>query len=276
MKFTIKTIVFSLAALLSGVAYADGLNNLIHAHSHNDYAHKRPLLDALDGHFYSVEADIYLVDGKIIVTHNLPEYEATLKENYLNELQKRVDEKGSVYGDGKNFLLWVDVKRGGDDLKEALTKLLAPYSMLSTYTDDGVKEGPVTVVLTGDATFKEDYVTLPSRKACRDSNYYSADDPKADNGWTWYAVSWGRHFKWKGNGPMPADKRELLQTIVDDMHAKGRKIRFYSVPDMPIYWTLAMEVGIDLINSDHIPELSQFLKEYKGQSSSGIHNAQQN
>ncbi len=34
------------------------------AHSHNDYLHRRPLLDALALGFCSVEADIYLVDGE--------------------------------------------------------------------------------------------------------------------------------------------------------------------------------------------------------------------
>ena len=38
------------------------------AHAHNDYEHPRPLLDALDHRFGSVEADIYLVDGQLLVT----------------------------------------------------------------------------------------------------------------------------------------------------------------------------------------------------------------
>ena len=43
---------------------------LIQAHSHNDYEHQRPLLDALDCGFCSVEADIYLVEGKLLVAHD--------------------------------------------------------------------------------------------------------------------------------------------------------------------------------------------------------------
>lgn len=39
---------------------------LIQAHSHNDYEHARPLFDALDLGFCNVEADIYLVDGKLL------------------------------------------------------------------------------------------------------------------------------------------------------------------------------------------------------------------
>src|SRR5688500_5242918 len=39
---------------------------LPHAHAHNDYLHDRPLLDALDHGFNSVEADIFLVDGQLL------------------------------------------------------------------------------------------------------------------------------------------------------------------------------------------------------------------
>ncbi len=242
---------------------AEGLDNLVYAHAHNDYVHKRPLLDALDHQFYSVEADVYFEEDKIIVTHDLPDYEALLQQDYLDVLQKRVDEKGSVHGDGKTFYLWVDVKRRGADLKAALIKVLDQYPMLTTFTDGAINQGPVTVVLTGDAQFKEDYVKAPARKACRDSNNYSLDDPKADNGWMWYALSWRSHFKWRGKGPLSDDERETLHALVKDIHSKGRKVRFYAAPDIPPYWRAAVEAGVDLINTDLIPDLHQFLKDYK-------------
>src|SRR5512135_1483640 len=42
---------------------------LVHAHAHNDYQHERPLLDALDRGFCSVEADVHLVNGELLVAH---------------------------------------------------------------------------------------------------------------------------------------------------------------------------------------------------------------
>src|SRR5262245_17162471 len=39
-------------------------------HAHNDYEHPRPLLDALDHGFCSIEADIFLVDGQLLVAHD--------------------------------------------------------------------------------------------------------------------------------------------------------------------------------------------------------------
>src|SRR4051794_20826781 len=61
---------------------------LVHAHAHNDYEHPRPLLDALDAGFCSVEADIYLVDGKLLVAHNRKDVrpDRTLQSLYLDPL----------------------------------------------------------------------------------------------------------------------------------------------------------------------------------------------
>ena len=55
------------------------------AHAHNDYHHPRPLLDALDHGFCGVEADIFLVDGELLVGHDRTELkpERTLESLYL-------------------------------------------------------------------------------------------------------------------------------------------------------------------------------------------------
>ena len=42
---------------------------LAKAHAHNDYEHTRPLLDALDHGFTSVESDVWLVNGELLVAH---------------------------------------------------------------------------------------------------------------------------------------------------------------------------------------------------------------
>jgi hypothetical protein len=60
------TLLFLLPAAAPPVAPIVPLAN---AHAHNDYEHKRPLFDALDNGFTSVEADVFLVDGKLLVGH---------------------------------------------------------------------------------------------------------------------------------------------------------------------------------------------------------------
>src|SRR4051794_2449732 len=68
-----------------------GPTPLVHAHAHNDYEHARPLLDALDNGFCSVEADIHLVDGKLLVAHDRAHVrpDRTLQSLYLDPLRER-------------------------------------------------------------------------------------------------------------------------------------------------------------------------------------------
>lgn len=233
----------------------------VYAHAHNDYEHERPLLDALDNRFYSVEADVWFVDGEILVAHDQGDYKGSLKDLYLDPLQKRVDEKNSVHGDGESFYLWIDIKDGRSELRSALHELFNEYSMLSRYSADGTEEGPVTVILTGDAKSKEAFIQeYEDRRACRDSNHYSSDDPQADMGWQWYALSWSKYVPWKAEEEMSPELEARLILIVNDIHAKGRKVRFYAAPDQERYWQKALQVGVDLINTDRLHELNQFLQ----------------
>ncbi len=253
-------------ALIVGTLFGANLsaakqeNAYVHAHAHNDYEHDRPLMDALDNRFHSVEADIWLVDGEIVVAHDKGDWRGSLKELYLDPLKKRVAENGSVQGDGEPFYLWVDIKDGHDDLHAVLVDLLDDYKMLTRFTDDEVQEGPVTVVLTGDAKSKESLVEkYDHRPFCRDSNHYSEDDSEGDNKWRWFALRWWSYMDWEGNDDITAEEKAKLKMIVDDIHSKGRKVRFYATPETEKYWTLALEVGIDHINTDDLERLNEFL-----------------
>lgn len=236
---------------------------LVFAHAHNDYEHERPLLDALDQGFYSVEADLWLRDGEIIVAHNCFSNAGSLRELYLDPLQARVDEKGSVHGDGERFTLWLDLKEGRKELRDALHQLLERYSMLSSFEQDRVSLRAVTAVLTGDHDSKVAFCAeLPGRRACRDSNNFSLDDPRADSSWRHYALNWGSYVDWDGEGEIGDGERERLRCLVDQAHASGRRIRFWAAPDTEAFWRLALEEGVDYINTDRLDELSAFLRSY--------------
>ena len=65
---------------------------LTNVHAHNDYEHTRPLLDALQHGFCSVEADVHLVDGQLLVAHSRLDVNPgkTLQALYLDPLRERV------------------------------------------------------------------------------------------------------------------------------------------------------------------------------------------
>src|SRR5256885_17113071 len=90
---------FGLAAtarVLSGAEPGSGPPPLLRAHAHNDYEHARPLLDALDQGFCSVEADLWLVEGELRVAHDLADARPgrTLQRLYLDPLRQRARANG--------------------------------------------------------------------------------------------------------------------------------------------------------------------------------------
>jgi len=119
-------------AALSGSVFAgDGMPPLTRAHAHNDYEHTRPLLDALDHGFCSVEADVYLVDEKLLVAHDLKDTKPgrTLEALYLDPLRARVEKNGGrVFRSAPTLLLLIDVKSDATNTYVALRTVLGRYA----------------------------------------------------------------------------------------------------------------------------------------------------
>lgn len=68
------------------------------AHAHNDYEHERPLFDALERGFASVEADVFLSDDgqELYVAHDAVDIDParTLDALYLQPLADWIDQHG--------------------------------------------------------------------------------------------------------------------------------------------------------------------------------------
>ncbi len=66
------------------------------AHAHTDCRHARPLLDALDTGFTSIEADVHLVGEELLVGHDPEELrpDRTLQGRYLDPLADRARAAG--------------------------------------------------------------------------------------------------------------------------------------------------------------------------------------
>jgi Glycerophosphoryl diester phosphodiesterase family len=263
-----KPLVFSL--LLAGAisAYAgppSATNNptpLVSAHAHNDYEHKHPLFDALEQGFCSVEADIHLVDGKLLVAHDIRDISPTrtLESLYLEPLRQRVKQNGGrLYPNGPECTLLIDFKTEGAPTYAVLREVLKQYSDILTVFHDNRKEtNAITAILTGDY----------SREAlAADSVRYAACDGKSADLQAnppaslvaWISEDWKRHFTWRGDGPMPDDERRKLSELISKAHEQGRRLRFWDAPDKPVFWKEMQAEGVDLINTDDLPGLAKFL-----------------
>src|SRR5262245_60322534 len=233
----------SLLLLLLAAAPPTPVVPLVNAHAHNDYAHKRPLLDALDNGFTSVEADVFLVEGKLLVGHTRSDLleERTLESLYLDPLKERVADRGHVYPprDRKPavpFFLLVDVKTDGKTTYAALDKVLARYdSMLTVCRDGEVTRRAVTVVVSGNCP-REVIEAQKVRRAAIDGRVADLDSDAAEHLVPFVSASWYSQFRWNGTGAMPEAEQKKLRDVVGKAHRHGRRVRFWATPEREALW----------------------------------------
>jgi hypothetical protein len=247
------------------VAPQPGQSVLSVAHSHNDYEQSRPLALALEAGFESVEADVLLRGREVVVSHGFFDFadRGSLDDLYLKPLQERVDRLGSVHGDGRPFYLWIDLKESSRELTDALHALLMRYPMFSVFTDERVYPRPVVAILTGDEDAKRRYTDEHVlRRACRDSNRFDANDPGADRRWTWYALRWDELTRGSSFTEEEGlhDVEHDLRRKVERVHATGRRLRVYAMPERAEAWEAAIAAGVDLVGTDRIETFAAFLR----------------
>ncbi|MFY8201135.1 MAG: phosphatidylinositol-specific phospholipase C/glycerophosphodiester phosphodiesterase family protein [Pirellula staleyi] len=246
----------------NGQEQARSAKPLSQAHAHNDYEHARPLYDALDEGFNSVEADVYLVDGELLVAHDFWKVskKRTLERLYLIPLQERIQaNQGRVFPGGPAFTLLVDIKRDGESAYVALEKLLTKYSEFISQTQDGKNtEKAVTVIISGDRPKSVISASNP-RYAGIDGRLSDLDSDAPASLLPLISDNWSLHFRYRGDGEMSETDRTKLREIVTKAHSKGRRVRFWATPESDSIWKELKSAQVDLIGTDNLKKLGAFL-----------------
>ncbi len=239
-----------------------GFDLLARAHAHNDYDHERPLFDALECGIASVEADIYAVEGKLLVAHRSSELNPTrtLQSLYLDPLAEMVRRnQGRVFPQSPEFTLLIDIKSDAEPTYQLLREVLLQYQgMLTTFGNGLVEPKAVTVVLSGNRP----WLGLP-----QDEPRYAGLDGRLDElnagipATLMPLVSdkWDRYFEWDGDGFIPEAERQKLLQIVGKVREQGRRLRFWATPEKVGLWQELWQAGVDYINTDHLGQLQRFL-----------------
>ncbi|MEV4504096.1 phosphatidylinositol-specific phospholipase C/glycerophosphodiester phosphodiesterase family protein [Streptomyces klenkii] len=251
-------------------AGAPGRPPLRRAHAHNDYEHPHPLADALGHGFGSVEADIWLVGGELLVAHDASGLDParTLEALYLDPLQRRVRAgHGRVYrGYDLSLKLLVDIKTDGAATYRELSRRLRRYGTLFTSCADGrIRRGAVTAVISGDRGARGPMEQERLRHAFYDGRLADLGAGAPASFVSLVSDNWNGVFGWQGTGPMPAPEKARLRRIVSTAHAEGRTVRFWATPDQPgpareAVWRELLSAGVDFLNTDDLAGLETFLR----------------
>ncbi|MFD4586458.1 phosphatidylinositol-specific phospholipase C/glycerophosphodiester phosphodiesterase family protein [Streptomyces sp. NPDC058423] len=267
----VATTVPAQAAARPAGARPGGVRPLRRAHAHNDYLHTRPLHDALDHGFTSVEADVFLVEGELLVAHEPAQLDPrrTLARLYLEPLLARIRANhGSVYlGHHRPVQLLIDIKNDGVDTYRELHRQLAAYRMiLTTYAHGRVRPAAVTAVVSGDRAARAPMEAQDVRHAFYDGRLddLAAPAPAPASFIPLVSGNWTQSFTWQGDGPFPEAERARLDSIVSTAHSRGQRVRFWATPDAPgaardAVWRELLAARTDHINTDDLAGLRRFL-----------------
>ncbi len=244
------------------------VHHLLHAHSHNDYEQERPLREALEIGFTSVEADIWAWKGSpLLVSHERPLFRNRLNEKwtqksldqlYLKPLAAHIlKNRGRVYpGSDRPFYLMIDIKSKNFNLAyKKIKESLEDYSWML----EG-ENPPVKIILSGQReveTLAEDgggLLGIDGRPEHLGKGYESEKMPIISQ-------RYGKILNWKGRGDLSANDRKNLKLLVEAVHAEGKKLRLWASPEKEEVWDLLLEMGVDLINTDEVQRLRNYLLE---------------
>lgn len=223
------------------------------AHAHNDYLHPVPFYTAYNAGFGSIEVDIFPVNGILYVAHSKSEIQPqrTLKSLYLDPLLNELTANNL-----RRIKLLVDIK---ENYELSLDILLREAESLKQHLSTPEESKLITILISGKRPAPMDYKNYPAY-------IFFDDDLKFSHNVTeWKRVGqvslpFTKFSAWKGKSNIEPKDQNLLRQVIDSVHMAGKTIRFWAAPDNEASWLLQMKLGVDLIGTDKIDELANFLQ----------------
>lgn len=227
--------------------------SVANGHSHNDYLGSSPFYQAFEKGFGSIEADVFPVNGQLLVAHTRKEIstEKTLKDLYIEPLRKAFDA-----GSSRELKLLIDIK---EDHETSLSLLLKELEPLRKYLSTREKSNLATIVISGDRPAPAKYDAYPG------FIFFDADLKRKHNAAEWERVAlvslpFNKITNWNGENEPGEKDRHALKNIIDSVHSAGKPIRFWAAPDTHASWKWQMTLKADLIGTDKINDLALFLE----------------
>lgn len=253
MKF-FKKLLFLVGVLVSFSGYAQ--NKAVFAvHSHNDYLQPVPFWDAFSAGCASIEVDVILQEGELMVAHEKRsiQKQRTLESLYLKPIQQAVA-LGLIQE--FNFHLLIDLKTDGYATLEVLVKEVAPYAPL-LYGPENPKG--LKLIISGNRPKPADYKKYPDWLLFD----YQSSELTADLPWEkigMVSLPFSKFSIWNGKGRIVEAQRQKLSSFIDMVHSFDRPVRFWASPDGKSAWKAFHELGIDYINTDRPAEANSYLR----------------
>jgi alkaline phosphatase len=224
-------------------------------HAHNDYEKPDPFRKAFNAGVGSIEADVFLIDGALLLAHSIGEVkkEKSLEAVYLKPIDSLISARKGKLSEtaGYHLQLMIDIKSSAVPALEHLVTLLKRYPAI-------ISSRYLTITISGNRPSPENYVDYPSWiffDGLPDHNYTKAESDRIPM----FSDNFKQYSSWKGEGPIPAADKEKLTRAITRVHGFGKTIRFWNAPDSPNAWQELTRLRVDWINTDRPAEAAAYL-----------------
>ncbi len=245
-----------------GVCTAAFAERPVLIHSHNDYTRRVPFYQAYSQGVASIEADVFLHKGRLLVGHEVedltPEmsFEALYVEPIVTLFRRN---GGRAYRDSDETLqLLVELKSETDATLRAVTKLLDRYPDVFDVTRN---PAAVRIAVTGRVPRPADFAKYPAYVGF-DGEWDADYTPEQLERIALVSANFRAYSTWNGKGAILPAEREKLERIIGRAHDWGKPVRFWSAPEgTTVYYTF-YNMGIDYVNTDRPETVAAFFSDF--------------
>ena len=263
---------------------------LVPVHSHNDEWRRIPLFEALASGCISVEADVHLVDGDLLVGHSLHSLRSShnLRSMYLQPLERILGSRNAAsHGDDvwrgifdrkpeQTVVLLVDHKSDGAETLSELDRQLEPLRDLKylTYWNGATKVvRPLTIVASGNAPFdsilalngshRDIFFDAPLERLRSIRDDFSIDPPVYGYNQSnshYASTPWQNMMlhRWRDQSlPPPSTpfEKDKARSQPEQATARGLVSRYWDTPTNPqnlreTAWRVLVDAKVGVLNMD--------------------------
>jgi len=219
-------------------------------HSHNDYEQRVPFWTAYACGINSIEADVFLKNDTLFVTHSEKEIMPfnTIENLYLKPLQNTFELKPKSK---QQVQLLIDIK------SDAVLTLKSLVNVLELYPDL-INSKNISFVISGNQPKPEAYNNYPIYIKF---DYQSLEPLSTDaiNKVGLISLPFSKFSKWNGKGRLTKEDYKTVSEIIKKVHGFNKPFRFWGCPDSKTAWKAFAELGVDFINTDMPFEASKYI-----------------
>lgn len=259
MKTNLRHLLLALALTCCGAAAAQ---SPVLIHSHNDYAQRVPFYQAYAQQVSSIEADVFLHDGQLLVGHDVEDLRAdmTFEALYVEPIVTLFARNGGrAFRDSDQMLqLMVELKSETDPTLRAVAALLGRWPEVF---DPEVNPAAVRVAVTGRVPAPEAFDRYP-RFLGFDGAWDADYTPEQLERIALISTNFREFSQWNGKGTIIPAEKERLEQVIDRAHEQGKPVRFWNAPEgTTVYYTF-YDMGIDYINTDNPEVCAAFFADF--------------